>query len=296
MKTRNAVAAGSLLMIATMARAQSGATPEKVTRDDNAVITAAIESRFPDHSRPLLVVDKIVPVPFDAALEIRQRNPALRDLTGLDLARPVEIVTAARWTNLDSRSGDSLRPAGGALVLSLPGYHGDSALLEYQVAFPTINGTETGRVDVELTRAAKGWSILKETYVRLVPAPPRPEAPAVIGGIVGREAVVIAEPAWKTGDAPLRVGGDVKAPVVVKRVDAIRTDEAIAAQASGIVIIEVKLDEQGHVTGTQVLKPMPFGLDARAVDAVKQWVFQPGTLDGKPVAVLYNVIVNFRND
>ena len=46
--------------------------------------------------------------------------------------------------------------------------------------------------------------------------------------------------------------------------------------------------------GARVLKPLPFGLDAAALNAVKQWKFQPGTLNGQPVPVYYNLTVNFR--
>jgi protein TonB len=36
------------------------------------------------------------------------------------------------------------------------------------------------------------------------------------------------------------------------------------------------------------------GLDEKAMAAVKQWRFQPATLDGRPVAVRISVEVSFR--
>jgi periplasmic protein TonB len=44
----------------------------------------------------------------------------------------------------------------------------------------------------------------------------------------------------------------------------------------------------------QVLKPLPFGLDQAAVEAVKRWKFKPGTLNGQPVDVIFNLTVNFK--
>ena len=38
---------------------------------------------------------------------------------------------------------------------------------------------------------------------------------------------------------------------------------------------------------------MPLGLTESALEAFKQWKFQPGTMNGKPVAVSLNVEVNF---
>jgi TonB family protein len=94
-------------------------------------------------------------------------------------------------------------------------------------------------------------------------------------------------------DAPVRVGGDVKPPVLTKRVEAVPTAESLQSRISGMVIIEVVVDESGHVADARVLKPLPYGLDAAAIAAVKQWEFSPGTLNGKPVPVLYNVTVQF---
>lgn len=93
---------------------------------------------------------------------------------------------------------------------------------------------------------------------------------------------------------PLRVGGDVKAPILVKRVEAVPTDEAVRARISGTVVLEIVIDTTGHVTDARVLKPLPYGLDEAAIAAVKQWEYRPATLHGEPVTVLFNVVVQFH--
>jgi TonB family protein len=98
------------------------------------------------------------------------------------------------------------------------------------------------------------------------------------------------------GNGPLRVGGDVKAPVIVNRVEPIYTDEALRARISGIVIVEAMIDKNGDVRDATVLKPLPFGLDQAALDAFRRWKFRPGTLNGRPVDVLFNVTINFKLD
>jgi len=92
----------------------------------------------------------------------------------------------------------------------------------------------------------------------------------------------------------LRVSGDVKAPIVVKKVEPVYSEEARKARISGIVIVEIVVDHTGHVTDAVVLKPLPFGLSESALDAVKQWVFEPGTLNGSAVDVIFNLTVNFK--
>jgi TonB family protein len=60
------------------------------------------------------------------------------------------------------------------------------------------------------------------------------------------------------------------------------------------VILEAIIDRDGSVRDVRVLKPLPNGLDQAAMDAVRQWRFKPGTHNGEPVAVFYNLTVNFR--
>ncbi|HEY8133563.1 MAG TPA: energy transducer TonB [Thermoanaerobaculia bacterium] len=94
----------------------------------------------------------------------------------------------------------------------------------------------------------------------------------------------------------LRVGGDVKAPVVVNRVEPQYTPEARKDRISGIVILEVIIDKAGTVQDAVVLKGLPDGLSESAVAAVKQWTFRPGTLNGQPVDVVFTLTVNFKVD
>ena len=103
-------------------------------------------------------------------------------------------------------------------------------------------------------------------------------------------AVIKAPP----GSAPLRVGGDVKGPVALHRVDPVYPAQAKADRIEGVVILEVMIDRTGRVRDVYVLKPLPEGLSEAAVDAVKQWTFAPGTLNGAPVEVLYNLSIAFH--
>jgi len=117
-------------------------------------------------------------------------------------------------------------------------------------------------------------------------------AGGVVGGVVG--GVITEAPPPKAPDAPLRVGGDVKAPVAISKVDPVYPEVARKARISGIVIVECTISRNGDVTDIHVLKPLPFGLDQAAVDAVKRWKFKPGTLNGQPVDVIFNLTVNFK--
>ena len=95
-------------------------------------------------------------------------------------------------------------------------------------------------------------------------------------------------------EGPIRVGGDVQPPVKVSAPSPQYTEIARKARIQGVVIVEAIIDKAGNVTNVKVLKGLPMGLDTAAADAVKKWKFQPATLNGKPVAVIYNLTVNFR--
>jgi protein TonB len=96
--------------------------------------------------------------------------------------------------------------------------------------------------------------------------------------------------------APYRVGGDVKAPVVMYRVAPQYTAEARQNHTTGIVILEAIIDKDGRVKNATVLKGLPDGLDQAALDAVRQWQFRPATLAGQPVEVIFNLTINFKLD
>ena len=67
---------------------------------------------------------------------------------------------------------------------------------------------------------------------------------------------------------------------------------AQSARVQGVVIIEATIGPNGTVTDAKVLRSIPL-LDAAALDAVRQWVFTPTTLNGQPVPVIMTVTVNF---
>lgn len=97
-------------------------------------------------------------------------------------------------------------------------------------------------------------------------------------------------------DPPYRVGGDVQAPVAIHRVDPVYPPEAEENRIAGSVITEVVIDRHGNVVDVRVLKRLPYGLDKAVADAVRQWKFRPGTRNGEPVGVFFNLTTKFKLD
>ncbi|MDH3402712.1 MAG: energy transducer TonB [Acidobacteriota bacterium] len=130
--------------------------------------------------------------------------------------------------------------------------------------------------------AARRQALLAEVRAALG-QPPSPPSPA--------SAPPVEAPRFA---GPIRVGGDVTRPVLVSGPRPEYTRGARRARIQGVVIVEATIDTAGNVTAVKVLKPLPMELDRAAVDAVKQWKFEPATLDGKPVAVYHNLTLTFR--
>jgi protein TonB len=98
--------------------------------------------------------------------------------------------------------------------------------------------------------------------------------------------------ASSTGQAPVRVGGNIPAPRKLKDVKAEYPAIARAAGVSGIVIVETTIDTQGRVSNARVIRSVAL-LDAAALSAVSQWEFTPTLLNGSPVPIIMSVTVNF---
>jgi len=90
----------------------------------------------------------------------------------------------------------------------------------------------------------------------------------------------------------VRVGGNVRPPVKLVDVSPVRPEIAERANVRGIVIVEVTIDVDGTVKDARVLRSIPM-LDAAALEAVRQWRYEPTTIDGKPVPVIMTVTVAF---
>jgi protein TonB len=86
----------------------------------------------------------------------------------------------------------------------------------------------------------------------------------------------------------------VKAPVAISRVEP--TYEACANEKSvwGFPILEAVIDEEGRVQNLRLLKPVHPCLEQSILPAIRQWRFKPGTLNGKPVPVIYNLTVHIH--
>lgn len=93
-------------------------------------------------------------------------------------------------------------------------------------------------------------------------------------------------------DKALRVGGNVRPPTKIKDVRPVYPPDAQEAKIQGVVIAEVRINEQGGVDDVQILRSIP-ALDGAALDAIRQWEFVPTLMNGVPTPIIMVVTVQF---
>jgi periplasmic protein TonB len=68
---------------------------------------------------------------------------------------------------------------------------------------------------------------------------------------------------------------------------------ALPRDLVGDVVIEVTIDSQGNVVETKIVQAIGHGIDEKVEATLRQWHFQPATLDGTPVASKHDVHFHF---
>jgi protein TonB len=91
---------------------------------------------------------------------------------------------------------------------------------------------------------------------------------------------------------PVRVGGRIRAPIKVKDVKPVYPEIARVARAQGQVMVEATIGSTGKVEEARIIRSVPL-LDEAALDAVRQWEYQPTLLNGVPVPVVVTVAIDF---
>ena len=100
-------------------------------------------------------------------------------------------------------------------------------------------------------------------------------------------------PALPAEAPPVRVGGAIAEPRKTRHVNPAYPQQAIQARIQGVVVLECTIDPEGRVAEVRVLRGVPL-LNEPAIEAVRQWEYEPTLLNGVAVPVRMTVTVNFK--
>ncbi len=121
---------------------------------------------------------------------------------------------------------------------------------------------------------------------------PGGQAGGVLGGIIGGVMGSNLPPPPKETPKRIRVGGQVQQARLVNQPKPIYPALARQARIQGTVRLQAIIAKDGSVVELQVLSGHPLLVQA-ALDAVRQWKYQPTLLNLEPVEVVTTIDVNF---
>ncbi len=101
-----------------------------------------------------------------------------------------------------------------------------------------------------------------------------------------------AAPSPASAQAPVRVGGNIPQPKKIRHAAGVLPDDARQAGIQGVVILEIIIGPTGKVQDAKILRSIPL-LDQAALEAVRQWEYEPTLLNGTAVPVIMTVTVPF---
>ncbi len=115
---------------------------------------------------------------------------------------------------------------------------------------------------------------------------------AILPGVPRSEAAPAPPPVAET-QSPAKVGGRVKPPRLLSSVLPIYPAFAKQNHVEGDVTIEADIDKAGNVVRMKVVSGPPL-LHQAAMDALRKWKYEPGTLNDQPVTSQTVVTIKFR--
>ena len=160
--------------------------------------------------------------------------------------------------------------------------------------FPISVGTPIVPAVVPKGTSAVGQEAQPPSVTGELPGTSGAQANNVLGGIIpGAPRAGFAPPAGATSKVPVRVGGQVKEPRLLHSLKPNYPILAKRGAVQGDVTIEVVIDTAGNVSGMKAVSGHPL-LQQAAMDALRQWKYEPTTLNGEPVPMKMLVTIKFR--
>ncbi len=138
----------------------------------------------------------------------------------------------------------------------------------------------------------------QQLQARAMQVPPPAAGDVRFRGMTGNGPIPPSPPAEAspslTPPGVYRVGHGVTAPKLIGKVEPSYDDGDRSAGIAGTVVLLVEIGPDGKARNPYVTRSLTPGLDQKAVEAVSQWQFQPGTKNGVAVTVQATIEVNFR--
>jgi TonB family protein len=102
------------------------------------------------------------------------------------------------------------------------------------------------------------------------------------------------DPTPKVEEKVFPIGHEVTPPRAIYAPDPPYDEDARKARYQGTSVLSLIVGSDGQPRNIRVTRALGEGLDAKAVESVSKWKFEPATKDGQPVAVYVVIEVQFH--
>ena len=123
-------------------------------------------------------------------------------------------------------------------------------------------------------------------------APPVMTGPSddkALANIAAVSPTSVAKPMATT----VKVSQGVSQGLLVKRVQPVYPSQALQMRLEGTVVLQANITKEGKISDVKVLKGDNV-LAKAAIDAVKQWTYNPYLLNGEPVQIQTQMSITFK--
>lgn len=123
---------------------------------------------------------------------------------------------------------------------------------------------------------------------------PLPDSMSALSGIDPIAKLLSMDKSSSASTAYTAGVGRVTQPACIYCPNPDYTSEARAAEFQGGVLLKVVISPEGRIATANIVRGAPWGLNEKALEALRQWKFKPSTRDGKPVPVSTMIEIVFR--
>jgi TonB family protein len=224
---------------------------------------------------------------FHPALWLVLDRVALSREQSVDLE--VVRITEARRTYMCTLSAMARTRQSAAAVAILPFFHRSHLLQRLALLTKEVSMSRL-RLAFAAAGCATALLLCGAVASRAFPLLGQDGAPGAAAQVKGADAAKPPAPGSKT----YTTEDGVKEPKILTKVPPAYPQEMRDKGIQGVVVIEAVIDEEGKPWSLTVVKSDNEGFNASALEAVKQWRWEPPTLNGKPVSLRWTLTLNFK--
>lgn len=236
--------------------------------------------------QPLYVQGLVAHVNKDLALAAQHYQRAVDIASANGLGTGPAILARVALAQIASKDGDDTRAAA-LLQQARAASQGESAEMAVVLETSSYILRKLGS-EADADKAAGEAKAMRQRLGR--PSPDSVPARGVVGGILRNG---FQDRPGKPEEV-FRIGNGVKPPRPLAKPDPEYSQEARALKVQGTTVLQTIVGADGVAHDTRVVYGVGMGLDQKAIEAVRQWRFEPGTKDGLPVNVSATIEMNFR--